>query len=266
MLIYKIETIPKKKDYEITYRGITVKSPCLFYIGQTQRFLNLKQMKFHNYNGSGTLLKKAIEIYSLEYFTIKILNNYKSPYELNLAEDRFIINEKALFHEKLGGLNLAIKTGNRQNEYHGGWIPRGYTGVFIRYHENKLPMYIVECKDGKKHGKFIEYYSNGIKRLYSEWKDGNLHGDYLLWDENDNFKCDGEVINDKHNGKYIRWDENGDKRYEVEYTHKKKFFVDIIFKSYQSPRKIFFPNISMNGIPDYIFVDELRMTCNICTL
>jgi len=85
----------------------------------------------------------------------------------------------------------------------------GYTGDWIKYHDNGVLECVIEYMNGLKHGK-ANYYDENKKLIRTErYLSGKKHGKWLWYWSNNEIKEMGYYNSDKKHGKWIKFDEKG---------------------------------------------------------
>jgi antitoxin component YwqK of YwqJK toxin-antitoxin module len=94
----------------------------------------------------------------------------------------------------------------------------GYTGKYVKWHENGQKRFEWNYVDGKLEGLSTYWYENGQKRFEGNYVDGKEEGLVTGWDENGQKIREGNYVDGKLDGLSTVWDENGQKVYEGNYV------------------------------------------------
>jgi hypothetical protein len=78
-------------------------------------------------------------------------------------------------------------------------------------------LFVVEIRDGNKHGKNTWWYENGSKQSVSNYKNGKLNGKWTQWYENGHKQSVSYHKDGKLNGKWTKWQYNGQKQSVIKY-------------------------------------------------
>lgn len=147
----------KKKTYHFIYKTTNLKNK-KFYIGMhSTNDLN------DGYIGSGTRLKKSVEIYGIKCFKFEILEFLPDRDSLKVRE-RELVNEETLDDDKCMNLKLGGDSGFSNEEHKKKFITAGKEALKKKTKSNII--WINNGKENKKVNKNI--------KLPDGWKKGKI--------------------------------------------------------------------------------------------
>ena len=144
------------------------------------------------------------------------VTHYKSPPDLNDTIIRAKVLAEATEKGELGKLGTE---GHGLICYPKGDTP--YTGCLIsKNHYGGV--WIMQCKNGRRHGFARAWNSSWQIRTENHWKDGMLEGAEIRWFESGYKDYECEYVKGKKEGMERSWRRDGSKHYEVNYKNGKK--------------------------------------------
>ena len=120
-------------------------------------------------------------------------------------------------------MSVMEKRGEEGEElFHAPDSQEPYTGWVKRMYKNGKVIYLLQIKDGEKHGLRPEWDVDGQKKRQTNYVDGKQHGLETWWYDNGQKQEETHYMGGKKHGLETWWQGNGQKKYVRNYVDGKK--------------------------------------------